>query len=167
MGADEVWGNDVQEVVRKYALQNTLEYEGNGKSGSVLGRIMSERKDLREFAKDLKNLIETEVERANQIASAKGLIYIRDVLEELDPDALVRKKQIRRSGLPDLPNSTSGEVVLRFAPNPNGPLTIGHSRGIVINSQFAKKYNGKVVLRFDDTDTKVKLPLIDAYEWIE
>ena len=167
MGADEVWGNDVQEVVRKYALQNTLEYEGNGKSGSVLGRIMSERKDLREFAKDLKNLIETEVERANQIASAKGLIYIRDVLEELDPDALVRKKQIRRSGLPDLPNSTSGEVVLRFAPNPNGPLTIGHSRGIVINSQFAKKYNGKVVLRFDDTDTKVKPPLIDAYEWIE
>ena len=56
---------------------------------------------------------------------------------------------------------------MRFAPNPNGPLSIGHSRGVVINSEFAKKYSGKVILRFDDTDTKVKPPLDSAYSMIE
>ena len=29
------------------------------------------------------------------------------------------------------------------------------------------KYQGKIVLRFDDTDTKVKPPLVDAYDWIQ
>lgn len=39
--------------------------------------------------------------------------------------------------------------------------------GVVINSEFASMYSGKVVLRFDDTDTRVKPPLPDAYNWIE
>ncbi|MFC2163010.1 glutamate--tRNA ligase [Candidatus Altiarchaeota archaeon] len=57
-------------------------------------------------------------------------------------------------------------VVMRFAPNPNGPLTIGHARGVVVNSFLAKKYGGKFILRFDDTDPKTKRPDPSAYEWI-
>ena len=57
-------------------------------------------------------------------------------------------------------------MVLRFAPNPNGPLSLGHSRGVVINNYYSKSNDGKIVLRFDDTDTVVKPPLLDAYEWI-
>ncbi len=57
-------------------------------------------------------------------------------------------------------------AVLRFAPNPNGPLTIGHARGVVVNSYLAKKYSGKFILRFDDTDPRTKRPLVEAYDWI-
>ncbi len=57
-------------------------------------------------------------------------------------------------------------AVLRFAPNPNGPLTIGHARGIVVNHHLARKYGGKLILRFDDTDPKTKKPLKEAYDWI-
>lgn len=64
--------------------------------------------------------------------------------------------------LKDEPNSP----VLRFAPNPNGPLTIGHARGVVVNSYLAKKYGGKFILRFDDTDPRTKKPNIKAYDWI-
>lgn len=56
-------------------------------------------------------------------------------------------------------------VVMRFAPNPNGPPTIGSARGIVINSELAGKYNGKFILRFDDTDPKTKKPMLEAYDW--
>ncbi len=167
MSKDTDWDSDIKDVVRKYALQNALEYNGNGKPSSVLGRIMSERKDLRTMAKKLSSLIESEVNIANEIASKEGVESIKKILKKLNPDALVRKKQIRRTGLPDLLNTENKEIILRFAPNPNGPLTLGHSRGIVINSQFAEKYNGKVVLRFDDTDTKVKPPMLEAYNWIE
>ena len=57
--------------------------------------------------------------------------------------------------------------MLRFAPNPNGPLSFGHARGLVINSTYREMYDGEFILRFDDTDTKVKPPLLDAYERIE
>ena len=167
MSEEEDWGIEIENIVRKYALQNSLEYKGKGVSGSVLGRIMSERKDLRSKAKLLKSYVESEVRRANNIAKEHGIGHIERLLAKENPDALIRKKQKRRVGLPDLNNAENRKVVLRFAPNPNGPLTIGHSRGVVVNSKFAEKYNGKLILRFDDTDTKVKPPLLDAYKWIE
>ncbi len=58
-------------------------------------------------------------------------------------------------------------VVTRFAPNPNGPLSIGHARGVVVNHYLAKKYSGKLILRFDDTDPRTKRPLKEAYAWIQ
>ena len=54
---------------------------------------------------------------------------------------------------------------MRFAPNPNGPATLGSARGIIINSELAKRYDGKFILRFDDTDPKTKRPLMEAYRW--
>jgi len=58
-------------------------------------------------------------------------------------------------------------VVLRFAPNPNGPLTLGHARGVLTNHYLARKYKGRFILRFDDTDPRTKKPLLEAYEWIK
>jgi len=57
-------------------------------------------------------------------------------------------------------------VVMRFAPNPNGPLTLGHARGVVVNSELVRKYGGTFILRFDDTDPRIKRPLLEAYDWI-
>ena len=160
------WDPDIVAAVRKYALQNAVEYAGQGQAGSVLGRLLSEREDLRRMAKQLQDLIETEVAAANSLAESHGIEHVREELERTAPEALERKKHRKAEGLKELPGDTS-RVVLRFAPNPNGPLTLGHSRGVVINSEYARMYDGKVVLRFDDTDTKVKPPLPEAYGWIE
>ena len=51
------WDSDIEFIVKKYSLQNSLEYNGKGKSGSVLGRILAERTDLREKARYLKKII--------------------------------------------------------------------------------------------------------------
>ena len=166
MGDVAGFGPEVIQTVRKYALQNAIEYDGEGKSGSVLGRVLGERSDLRPHAKNLMILIDDEVEQANSLAKMKGLEVVRDELEGIDPEALQREKHKKKEGLRELPGDTTN-VVLRFAPNPNGPLSIGHSRGVVINSSYAEKYNGTIVLRFDDTDTRVKPPLMEAYSWIE
>jgi len=167
MEDDSVLGEEATSAIRKYALQNALEYNGNGKSGSVLGRLLSEFPDLRSSAKDLIPLISEHVEEANSIAKNDGLERVREILEGTNPEALNREKQKKRVGLPELRVNGAEEVVLRFAPNPNGPLSIGHSRGVVINSEFAKMYSGKIILRFDDTDTKIKPPLPSAYKSIE
>ena len=48
----------------------------------------------------------------------------------------------------------SAIIVLRFAPNPSGPLHIGHSRAAVPNAEYVKRHNGKLILRIEDTDPK-------------
>ena len=161
------WGQEIISAIRKYALQNAVEYNGSGKSGSVLGRLLSEFPDLRGKAKELIPMISKQVDESNMLANNHGLDHVREILEETNPEALNREKQKKRVGLPDLDVIDGKKVILRFAPNPNGPLSIGHSRGVVINSEFARKYSGKVILRFDDTDTKVKPPLNSAYSMIE
>jgi hypothetical protein len=70
-------------------------------------------------------------------------------------------------GLPDLPKGTTENGVrVRFAPNPNGPLSMGHSFGIIINDTYAKAYNGEYILRLDDTDPDQKRPVRKLYSQI-
>ena len=44
-------------------------------------------------------------------------------------------------------------VRVRFAPSPTGPLHIGGARTALFNYLFAKKHNGKFILRIEDTDS--------------
>ena len=156
------------DLIRHVALQNALEYEGKAAVGSVIGRIMAMRGDLRQHGKAVTGLVAQEVGKANTLASTEGMDAVRSVLEDEAPHLLEKREvKARREGLPELKNAEKGNVVLRFAPNPNGPLSFGHARGLVINSAFRAMYDGEFILRFDDTDTKVKPPLLEAYERIE
>ena len=161
----DAWDEETILTVRKYALQNALEYDGAGQIGSTLGRLLAERQDLRSRAKELSSIVKDEVLQANSLIHSEGAASVRALIENIDPEAVQRTKQTKREGLKPLDNLSAG-VVLRFAPNPNGPLSIGHARGVVINHEYASMHDGKMVLRFDDTDTVVKPPLKDAYEWI-
>ena len=134
MSDDDEWGPEIVSAIRKYALQNAVEYNGSGKSGSVLGRLLSEFPELRTNAKQLIPMISKQVDESNMLANKFGLEHVREILEMTNPEALNREKQKKRIGLPDLEIGDDKNVILRFAPNPNGPLSIGHSRGVVINS---------------------------------
>jgi len=44
------------------------------------------------------------------------------------------------------------EIRVRFAPSPTGPFHIGGARSALFNWLLARKLNGKLVLRIEDTD---------------
>jgi len=46
------------------------------------------------------------------------------------------------------------KIVTRFAPSPTGYLHIGGARTAIFNYLFAKKYQGKYLVRIEDTDNK-------------
>ena len=52
----------------------------------------------------------------------------------------------------DLKSGKHKEIITRFPPEPNAFLHIGHARAIVTNFELAKCFNGKTILRFDDTN---------------
>lgn len=59
---------------------------------------------------------------------------------------------------------------LRFPPEPNGFLHLGHAKAIVTNFELAKKYNGTCYLRLDDTNPDVETEdfvsnIIKDIEW--
>jgi len=62
------------------------------------------------------------------------------------------------------------KVRVRFAPSPTGPLHIGGVRTALYNYLFARKFDGKFILRIEDTDQARFVPgaedyIIESLKW--
>ena len=150
--------NSIEEIVYKHALINAVKHMGKANNGAVMGSVMATHAELRSEAKKIAQLAAQIVVNVNSMDP----VLQKSELDKLG--GMKEKKPVEEKGLVDLPD-VKGDVVLRFAPNPSGPLHIGHARAAVLNMEYVKRYGGKLILRVEDTDPRRVES--DAYLMIE
>ena len=141
--------NDLEEIIYKHALLNAAKHKGSANPGAVMGSIMSNEPELRSRAKEIGPMSGKIVAKVNALSPEEQA----SEMEKLGVEVETKKPKAKETGLQELPG-THENVVLRFAPNPSGPLHIGHSRAAVPNAEYVKRHNGKLILRIEDTDPK-------------
>ncbi len=134
-----------------HALENAVKHRGTPKAGAIIGAVMGRYPELRPRAVEAKALIGSviaEVDALGHDARTARLVALAPELLE------VREAEPRdRYALPPLPDAENG-VVMRFAPNPSGPLHLGHARAAALNDAYVRQYGGRYILRIEDTDPK-------------
>lgn len=153
--------DDIEKTITKYALLNAIKHKGNANPGAVIGSIMSNEPQLRSEAKKIGPIANNIVKEVNEMSVDEQNTEIAKLGIELENK---NNKKEKTEGLTDLKGDLNN-VVMRFAPNPSGPLHIGHARAAIPNGEYTKRYNGKLILRIEDTDPKRIYP--PAYDMIQ
>ena len=155
--------NALRELVRKAALLNALQHGGKAQAGAIVGKIIGEKQELKTKAKELSGLIGKVVDEVNSLSVEEQ----KRIVEEKWSEALKKEKVEEEKRLPPLPNAGKyKQIVTRFSPNPDCVLHLGSARAIFLSHEYARLYNGKFILRFEDTDPKVKKPVLEFYNSI-
>lgn len=150
-----------QKTIRKYALRNAVKFEGEAELGAVMSKVMGECDECRKDPQGTKELVEEFIKEINEMDKSEQ----EEELEELMPEFFEESEEEEVERLPDL---DSGEVVMRMAPYPSGPLHIGNARMVILNDEYVKRNDGKLILFYDDTiGSEKKKPLLDAYDLIK
>ena len=160
MGLDQ--DNDLCEFIRKTALLNAVGHEGKAQAGALVGKILGEKAELRSQVKELSAVINQVVNEVNSLSLSDQ----KTIVEKNWPETQ-KKKEVEEKRLPPLPNAEKyKQIVTRFSPNPDCVLHLGSARAILLSHEYARLYNGKFVLRFEDTDPKIKKPVLKFYQSI-
>jgi len=144
---------ELKKEIRKMALQNAFEHGGETRDKIILGKILGTKPEFRNKVKEISTDITEIVSSINKLSSEEQ----ESEIKENFPDLLAPKEKIKeREGLPELKDAEQGKVITRFPPEPNGYPHIGHAKAAIINSEYAKMYGGKFILRMDDTNPEAE-----------
>ncbi|MDQ4050253.1 MAG: glutamate--tRNA ligase [Thermoproteota archaeon] len=153
---------DIEKFIKIIALKNSVEHGGKAQSDAVIAKFVGLKPELRSQIKSFISGIKTIVQEVNSLSLADQ----KSLLEDLVPKNEVAKKQVsgqqQHHHLPPLEGALQGMVVTRFPPEPNGYPHIGHAKAAIIDEEYARMYDGKLILRFDDTN-----PLNERIEYYD
>ena len=131
-------------------LLNASRHGGKAEAGSVMGRILAEFPELRSDPGQVAGAVQAAVGRVN----ALSILQQETLLKTKFPEAERPSQKEGRVGLPALPNAVKGKTSFRLPPEPSGFMHIGHAMAFTINYLYKETYEGKLWLRFEDTNPR-------------
>ena len=117
---------EIRELIEKYALQNAVKYRAAPNSGAVMGKTNGRASRASSQAKEVGPEIKSVLAQVARMSPEEWQKRLQVIAPELIAELSEHKEPDK--GLPDLVGADEG-VVMRFAPNPNGPPTLGSARG--------------------------------------
>jgi glutamyl-tRNA synthetase len=154
--------NELREFIRKAALLNAVGHDGKAQAGAMVGKVLGEKRELRSRVKELSGVINLVVNEVNSLSLSEQ----KAIVEANWPETQ-KKHEAEEKRLSPLPNADKyKQIVTRFSPNPDCVLHLGSARAILLSHEYARIYDGKFILRFEDTDPKIKRPSLKFYESI-
>ena len=149
----------IKDKIKYFALENAIKFNGKANPGAVVGKLLALDPELKKEMSTLGKEIALTVKNVNSM-SLDDQKNKFDLLDKID-----KPKREERKGLPDLPNAIIGKVVTRIPPEPSKYNHIGHALSFLINYMYAVKYEGKCLLKFEDTNPeKVTQEFSEAME---
>ncbi|PCN51144.1 glutamate--tRNA ligase [Candidatus Geothermarchaeota archaeon ex4572_27] len=151
-----------RDLIYALTLDNAVKYGGKPSKGAVIGKFLHLRPEYKPRVKEILPVIEevvAEVAALGPERQAEELERYRHLLPE-------RPARRAEEELPPLPGAERGRVVTRFAPNPDFVLHLGSVRPLLLSYMYARKYEGRFILRFEDTDPRTKRPRPEYYRMI-
>ncbi len=134
------------DVILKHALANAHRY-GKADFKAVVSKVFGEQPELKKNARAVVEKVRKVVGEVNRMSART----VEKKLLELAPELLHKEKREEVKELPPLEGVEDG-VKLRLPPEPNGYLHMGHALSFYLNYLYASRYEGKLVLKFEDTN---------------
>lgn len=128
--------NQLHDVLQKHSFNNILRWY------NFLDSQKSVKDALSSIPIDVQKILEQGIMRNyNRYSTEKTILT--------EKTASGRAKEGK---FVDLPGAEMGKVIVRFPPEASGYLHIGHAKAALLNQYYQEAFNGKLIMRFDDTN---------------
>ncbi len=163
--SEETIPPEIRRLIRGLTLKNAYEHGGKAVEGPVISAVLGEHPELKPLAREIAKYVAQVVKEINSLS----LEDQKKLLMSEFPELLGEKKEKEeKKRLPPLPQADQYKVIrTRFAPNPDFYIHLGNARPAILSYEYARMYGGVMILRFEDTDPRIKTPVPEAYQQIK
>jgi glutamyl-tRNA synthetase len=138
----------IDDSIEKFALANAVKFNGKASQGSVISHLIAENPELKSDMKSISKKVSEIIAAVSKLSVKKQL----EMLEEKYPEMLEKKEREAHDLFAFLNIKEGDYLKTAFPPGPEKYLHIGHAKASLLNYLMAKKYGGKFILRFEDTN---------------
>ena len=142
---------EIDNIIRRNALKNAIDYKGKANPKTIIGKILGEHEEWRKNRVELAKKVDIIVSKVNKMSIEEQ----RKELSESAPEMLEKKEKKERDIFAFLGIKKGDKIVTAFPPGPEKYPHIGHAKSLLLNHELAKKYGGRFILRFEDTNPRL------------